>query len=443
MRARGAKVTDIVIIVIAADDNVMPQTEEAINHAQIAGVPIIFAVNKIDKPAANPAKIREELAKRNLLVESWGGKYQDQDISAKKGIAVEELLEKVLIEAELMELKANPVKRASGTVIEASLDKGRGYVTTVLVQNGTLKIGDVVLVGAHYGKVKAMQDHIGKKITKAGPSTPVQILGITGAPQAGDKFNVVETEREAREIANRREQLLREQSLRTTKRVTLSDLGRRIKLGNFKQLNIIIKGDVDGSVEALSDSLLKLSTEEIEVNVIHKAVGQISESDVLLATASDAIIIGFQVRPSLNAKRLAEQEHIDIRMYSIIYDAINEVKDAMEGMLAPEIEEEIVGNVEVREIFKINKIGTVAGCYVTEGYIKRNSRVRVIREGIVIFGGGENKNGGEVNALKRFKDDVSEVKHGYECGLSIKNFNDIQVGDIIEAFELKEVKRKL
>ncbi|PKQ69958.1 translation initiation factor IF-2 [Raineya orbicola] len=436
MRARGAKLTDVAIIVIAADDNVMPQTKEAINHAQLAGVPIVFAISKIDKPTANPDKIREQLAAENILVEEWGGKYQCQEISSKSGQGIDELLEKVLLEAEILDLKANPNKKASGTVIEATLDKGRGYVSNLLVQTGTLKVGDIILVGALYGRVKAMTDHIGKAIKQAGPSTPVQILGLSGAPQAGDKFQVMESEREAKEIANKREQILREQSIRATKRLTLSDIGRRIALGNFQQLNIIIKGDVDGSVEALSDSLLKLSTEEIQVNVIHKAVGQITETDVNLAAVSDAVIIGFQVRPSAGAKKLAEQEQVEIRLYSIIYDAINEVKDAMEGMLAPTIEEVTVGNVEVREIFHIKKVGTIAGCMVTDGMIKRQSKIRVIRDGIVIHTG-------ELDSLKRFKDDVSEVKAGYDCGLSIRGFNDIQKGDVIEVFEQREVKRKL
>jgi len=436
MRARGAKITDIAIIVIAADDSVMPQTKEAINHAQVAQVPIVFALNKIDKPNANPDKIREELAKLNILVEEWGGRYQCQEISAKTGKGVPELLEKVLLEAELLELKANPNKKALGTVIEASLDKGRGYVATLLVQAGTLKIGDVVLAGKHYGKVKAMMDHTGKKLSQAGPSCPVQILGLDGAPQAGDKFHVMDSEREAREIATRREQILREQSVRTKKHITLDEIGRRLAIGNFKELNIIIKGDVDGSVEALSDALLKLSTEEIKVNILHKGVGQISESDVLLASASDAIIVGFQVRPSQNARKLAENEQIEIRTYSIIYDVINDVKDAIEGMLSPKIEEVVVGNLEVRETFKISKVGTIAGCYVTDGYIKRTNQIRVIRDGIVIYTG-------EILSLKRFKDDVSEVKSGYECGLSIKGFNDIQVGDVIESFEQREVKRKI
>ncbi|WPP48400.1 translation initiation factor IF-2 [Catalinimonas niigatensis] len=436
MRARGAKVTDVVIIVVAADDNVMPQTKEAINHAQVAGVPIVIAINKIDKPNANPDKVREELANINILVEDWGGKYQCQEISAKTGQGIEDLLEKVLLEAELLELKANPHKPAVGTVIEATLDRGRGYVTTLLIQAGELKVGNVILAGAHYGKVKAMFDHRGKKMDKVGPSTPVQMLGLDGAPQAGDKFNVMESEREAREIANKREQIQREQSLRTKKHITLDEIGRRLAIGSFKELNIIVKGDVDGSVEALSDSLLKLSTEEVQVNIIHKAVGQISESDVLLASASDAIIVGFQVRPSSSARNLAEKEEIEIRLYSIIYDAINEIRDAMEGMLAPTVEEVITGNIEVRQIFKISKVGTVAGCYVTEGVVKRNNQVRIVRDGIVTYTG-------EINQLKREKNDVNEVRAGYECGISIKNFNDIEEGDIIEGFEEKEVKRSL
>ncbi|AHM61310.1 translation initiation factor IF-2 [Flammeovirgaceae bacterium 311] len=436
MRARGAKVTDIVIIVVAADDAVMPQTKEAINHAQVAGAPIIIAINKVDKPNANPEKIREELANINILVEDWGGKYQCQEISAKTGMGVDDLLEKVLLEAELLELKANPERAASGTVIEATLDKGRGYVTTLLVQTGTLNVGDIVLAGQHYGKVKAMFNHLGQRIKKVGPSTPVQMLGLSGAPQAGDKFNVMETDREAREIATKREQLMREQSMRTKKHITLDEIGRRLAIGTFKELNVIVKGDVDGSIEALSDSLLKLSTEEVQVNIIHKAVGQISESDILLASASDAIVIGFQVRPSAGARRIAEQEEIEVRLYSIIYDAINEVKDAMEGMLAPKVEEVITGNAEVREVFRISKIGTVAGCMVTEGFLKRNNKVRLVRDGIVVYTG-------DIDALKRFKDDVAEVKQGYECGISIKNFNDIREGDNIEGFTTKEVKRTL
>jgi len=436
MRARGAKVTDIVIIVVAADDDVMPQTKEAINHAQVAGVPIVIAINKVDKPNANPDKIKEALSNINILVEDWGGKYQCQEISAKTGAGVEDLLEKVLLEAELLELKANHDKPAVGTVIEASLDKGRGYVATLLVQSGTMKIGDIILAGAYHGRVKAMFDHKGNQVKEAGPSTPVLMLGLDGAPQAGDKFNVMETDREAREIANKREQILREQSIRTKKHITLDEIGRRLAIGSFKELNVVVKGDVDGSVEALSDSLLKLSTEEIQVNIIHKGVGQISESDVLLASTSDAVIVGFQVRPSSSAKRIAENEEIEIRLYSVIYDAINDVKDAMEGMLDPDVEEVIVGNVEVRDVFKISKIGTVAGCMVIDGYIKRNNPIRLIRDGIVVYSG-------EMGQLKRFKDDVNEVKNGYECGISIKNFNDIKVGDVIESYEEREVKRTL
>lgn len=436
MRARGAKVTDVVIIVIAADDSIMPQTREAINHAQVAGVPIVFAFSKVDKPGADAEKIRNELAQMNLLVEEWGGKYQSQEISSKSGLGIDDLLDKVLLEAEVLELKANPDRRSTGTVVEATLDKGRGYVTTVLVQNGTLRQGDIMLVGAHYGRIRAMTNDRGERIKEAGPSQPVLILGLPGAPQAGDKFNVMETDREAREIANKREQLLREQTLRTRKHITLEEIGRRKAIGSFKELNVIVKGDFDGSVEALSDSLLQLSTAEVQVNIIHKAVGQISESDVLLASTADAIIVGFQVRPSSNARRIAEQEQIEIRLYSIIYDAINEIKDAMEGLLAPTQEEVITGNIEVREVFKISKIGTVAGCYVTDGTIRRNSKIRIIRDFIVIHTG-------EISALKRYKDDVAEVRTGYECGLSIKNFNDIEVGDTIEGFEIKEVKRTL
>jgi len=436
MRARGAKVTDIAIIVIAADDAVMPQTKEAINHAQAAGVPIVFAFSKVDKPGANADKIREQLATMNILVEDWGGKYQSQEISGKTGQGVNALLDKVLLEAELLELKANPNKRAVGTVIEAALDKGRGIVTTVLIQAGTLRVGDPILAGCYSGRVKALTNERGQKIEKAGPSTPVQVLGMAGAPTAGDKFNALESEVEAREIANKRLQLQREQGLRTQKHITLDEIGRRLAIGNFKELNVIVKGDVDGSIEALSDSLLKLSTEEIQVNIIHKSVGQISESDVLLASASDAIIIGFQVRPSQGARKLAEQEQIDIRLYSIIYDAINEVKAAMEGMLAPEFEEKITANVEIREVFKISKVGTIAGCMVLDGKINRNSSVRIIRDGVVVYTG-------ELASLKRFKEDVKEVATGYECGLNIQNFNDIKVGDIVEAYEQVEVKRKL
>ncbi|MVN79179.1 translation initiation factor IF-2 [Hymenobacter sp. HMF4947] len=436
MRARGAKVTDIAIIVIAADDSVMPQTKEAINHAQAAGVPIIIALNKVDKPTANPEKIREELSQMNILVEEWGGKYQSQEVSAKSGLGVEDLLEKVLLEAELLDLKANPDRNAVGTVIEAELDKGRGYVTTVLVQTGTLNVGDIVLAGPHYGRVKAMTDYRGKKKKVAGPATPVQVLGLTGAPQAGDRIQVMETEREARELATQRQQLAREQSIRTKKHITLDEIGRRLAIGSFKELNILVKGDVDGSVEALSDSLLKLSTPEVKVNILSKGVGAISESDVLLASASDAIIIGFQVRPSQSARRLAEQEQIDVRLYSIIYNAINEVKDAMEGMLAPTVHEIVVANAEVRQVFNITKVGTIAGCMVTDGSFTRKTRVRVVRNGIVQYTG-------EIQDLKRFKDDVSEVRQGYECGISVKNFNDLQEGDNIEGFEEQEIKRKL
>ncbi|MGM9760593.1 MAG: translation initiation factor IF-2 [Parabacteroides sp.] len=436
MRARGAKVTDIAIIIVAADDSVMPQTVEAINHASAAGVPIVFAINKIDKPHANPDKIKEELANMNYLVEDWGGKYQSQEISAKKGIGVEDLLEKVLLEADLLDLKANPNRRAVGSIIESSLDKGRGYVSTVLVENGTLKIGDIVLAGTHFGRVKAMFNERNQRIEKAGPSEPALILGLNGAPQAGDTFNVLETEQEAREIANRREQLQRELGLRTQKMLTLDDIGRRIAVGNFQELNVIVKGDVDGSVEALSDSLIRLSTEEIQVNVIHKAVGQISESDVVLAAASNAVIIGFQVRPSQPARKSAEREGVEIRLYSIIYDAIEDVKDAMEGMLSPEIKEEITANVEVQQVFKISKVGTVAGCIVKEGKIKRSNKIRLIRDGIVIYSG-------ELGSLKRFKDDVKEVVAGLDCGLNITNFNDIQVGDVIEAYEETEIKKTL
>ncbi|MDP4184327.1 MAG: translation initiation factor IF-2, partial [Bacteroidota bacterium] len=436
MRARGAQVTDIAIIIIAADDNIMPQTIEAINHAQAAGVPIVFAINKIDKPGANPDRIKEALANMNLLVEEWGGKYQSHDISAKSGLGVMELLEKVVLEAELLELKANPSKRATGSVIESSLDKGRGYVATILVQAGTLKVGDMILAGQYFGHVKAMFNERNQRVTKAGPSEPVLILGLNGAPQAGDKFNVMENEREARSIANKREQLQREQGLRTQKHITLDEIGRRIAIGNFQELNLIVKGDVDGSIEALSDSLIKLSTDEIQVNVIHKAVGQISESDVMLATASNAIILGFQVRPSMSARKLAEKEQIDIRLYSVIYKAIEEIKAAMEGMLSPDIKEEIVATVEVVEAFKITKVGTVAGCMVRDGKIKRNTKIRIIRDGIVVYTG-------ELASLKRFKDDVKEVSKGFECGLNIANYNDIKAGDIIEGYEEIEVSRKL
>jgi len=436
MRARGAKVTDIAIIIVAADDNIMPQTVEAINHASAANVPMIFAINKIDKEGANPEKIKESLAQMNYLVEDWGGKYQSQEISAKQGKGIEELLEKVLLEAEMLDLKANPNKRAVGSVIESSLDKGRGYVSTILVENGTLKIGDVVLAGISYGKVKAMFNERNQKIKEVRPGEPALILGLNGAPQAGDNFNVMATEHEAREISNKREQLQREQSIRTKKHFTLDELGRRIALGDFKELNIIVKGDVDGSVEALSDSLLKLSTENIQVNVIHKAVGAISDSDILLAAASNAIICGFQVRPTSSARKMADKEEIDVRLYSIIYDAIEEIKSAMEGMLSPEIKEEITATVEIREVFKITKVGTVAGCLVREGKIKRNNKIRIIRDGIVVYTG-------ELDSLKRFKDDVKEVGTNYECGLNIKNYNDIRVGDMIESFEETEVKKTL
>lgn len=434
MRARGARLTDIAIIVVAADDDVMPQTKEAINHAQVAGVPLVIAINKVDKPTANPNKIRESLSKINILVEEWGGKYQSQEISAKTGQGVDELLEKVLLEAEILNLKANPDKASSGSIIEASLDKGRGYVATVMVQTGTLHVGDIMLAGSNHGRVKAMYDDTGKKVSEAGPSTPIVVLGLDGAPQAGEKFQVMETDREAREIATKRGQIMREQSIRTKKHITLDEIGRRLAIGSFKQLNVIVKGDVDGSVEALSDSLLKLSTPKIQVSIIHKAVGQISESDVLLASASDAVIVGFQVRPSGSAKRLADNEEIEIRLYSIIYDAINDVKAAMEGMLEKEMEEVIVGNAEVREVFKITKVGTVAGCMVTEGYVKRNNPIRLIRDGIVVYSG-------EMTALKRFKDDASEVRSGFDCGISIKNFADIKVGDVIESYENREVKK--
>ena len=436
MRARGAKITDICIIIVAADDNVMPQTVEAINHASAAGVPIVFAINKIDKPHANPDKIKEELAGMNYLVEEWGGKYQSQDISAKKGIGVDELMEKVLLEAEMLDLKANPNRNATGSIIESSLDKGRGYVATVLVQNGTLRVGDIILAGTHFGKVKAMFNERNQRIKQAGPSEPTLILGLNGAPAAGDTFNVLDSEQEAREIATKREQLQRELGLRTNKRVTLEDIGRRRAIGNFQELNIIVKGDVDGSIEALSDSLIKLSTDEIQVNVLHKAVGEISESDVTLATASDAIIIGFQVRPSLAARREAEREGVQIRLYSVIYQAIEEVKDAMAGMLAPEVKEEVLGTAEVMETYHISKVGTIAGAMVREGKIKRSCKVRLIRDGIVRYTG-------ELGSLKRFKDDVKEVATGYDCGLSIAGYNDLKVGDLIEAFEEVEVNRTL
>jgi len=436
MRARGAQVTDIAIIVIAADDQVMPQTREAISHAQAAEVPIVFAINKIDKPTANADKVKEQLAAMNLLVEDWGGNIQSEDISAKSGLNVGELLEKVLLQAEMLELKANPKRLAVGTVIEASLDKGRGYVTTLIVQNGTLRVGDYLVAGSHHGNVRAMLDERGKRIKEAGPSTPVTILGLNGAPTAGDKFRVYEDEHEAKQIANKREQLQRELTIRTQKHITLDEIGRRIALGDFKELNIILKGDVDGSVEALTDSLQKLSTEEIHINILYKGVGQITESDVLLASASDAVIIGFNVRPGASAKEIADREEIEIRNYSIIYDAINDVKEAMEGMLSPEMKEQVTGNVEVRETFKVSKVGTIAGCMVLDGKITRNSSVRLIRDGVVIYDG-------ELASLKRFKDDVKEVVKGYECGLNIQNYNDVQIGDIIEAYETVEVKKKL
>ena len=436
MRARGAQVTDIVIIIVAADDDVMPQTIEAINHATAAGVPIIFAINKVDKHAADPEKIKQQLANMNFLVEDWGGKYQSQDVSAKGGQGVNELLEKVLLEADMLELRANPNKRAVGSVIESSLDKGRGYVATILVQNGTLKVGDVILAGPHFGHVKAMFNERNQRVDEVGPAEPVLILGLNGAPQAGDKFNVMESEREARMIANKREQLQREQGLRTQKHITLDEIGRRIAIGNFQELNIIVKGDVDGSIEALADALIKLSVGEIQVNVIHKAVGQITESDIMLASASNAIIVGFQVRPSLSARKLAEKEEIDIRLYSIIYDAINEVKSAMEGMLAPEIKEEIKGTAEILNVFNITKVGTIAGCIVRDGKITRNTKVRLIRDGIVVFTG-------DLESLKRFKDDVKDVAKGYECGLNIRGYNDLKEGDFIEAFEQVSVAKTL
>ncbi len=436
MRARGAKMTDLAIIIIAADDAIMPQTVEAISHAQAAGVPMVFAINKIDKPGANPDKIREQLSNMNILVEDWGGKYQCQEISAKKGINVDLLLDKVLLEADMLDLKANPNRRATGAVIESSLDKGRGYLATVLVQNGTMRVGDVMLSGCYTGRVKAMFNERGQKVDEAGPSTPVSVLGLNGAPTAGETFNIMADEREAKEIANKREQLIRIQGIKTQKHMTLEEIGRRIAIGNFKELNVIVKGDVDGSVEALSDSLIKLSTEEVRVNVIHKAVGAISESDVLLAAASDAVIIGFQVRPSTGARKLAEKEEIEIRLYSVIYDAINEVKDGIEGMLAPEEKEEITATAEVLETFKISKVGTIAGAIVREGKLQRTSKIRVIRDGIVVYTG-------ELGSLKRFKDDVKEVVSGQDCGLNILNYNDIKVGDIVEAYQVVEVKRTL
>ncbi|MBS1590060.1 MAG: translation initiation factor IF-2, partial [Bacteroidetes bacterium] len=436
MRARGAKVADIAIIVVAADDAIMPQTKEAISHAQAANLPMIFAINKIDKEGANPEKIKEQLAQMNILVEDWGGKFQSQEISAKKGINIDLLLEKVGLEAELLELKANPDRAGSGSVIEASLDKGRGYQATILVQNGTLHQGEMVVCGQYFGKIKAMFNERGQRVQSAGPSAPVQVLGLNGAPQAGEKFKVFEDENEAKNIANHRAQILREQGIRTRKHITLDEIGRRLALGNFKELAVIIKGDFDGSVEALSDSLQKLSTEEVAVNVVHKGVGQITESDVLLATASDAIIIGFQVRPSMQASRLAEQENIEIRTYSIIYDAIEEIKSAMEGLLEPKVERKTVANVEVREVFKISGVGTIAGCYVLDGKISRNTKVNLVRDGIVVYNG-------DLASLKRFKDDVKDVAAGYECGMSIKNYNDVRVGDIIEGYEEIEVKRTL
>ena len=436
MRARGTQVTDLVIIVIAADDDVMPQTKEAISHAQAAGVPIIFAINKIDRPNSNPDKIKEKLSGMNLLVEEWGGKIQSQDVSALKGTGIDELLEKVLLEAEFLELKANPNKAAVGTVVEAFLDKGKGYISTILVQSGTLKIGDYLLAGQHSGKVKAMQDERGNSISEAGPSIPVSVLGLDGAPQAGDKFNVFENEKEAKQIAIKRTQLVREQSVRTQKHITLDEIGRRIALGDFKELNIILKGDVDGSVEALTDSFQKLSTDEIHVNIIHKAVGAITESDVLLASASDAIIIGFNVRPTGNARQIADKEEIDIRNYSIIYDAINDLKDAMEGMLSPVFKEEVTGNAEIRETFKISKVGTIAGCMVIDGKIFRNSNIRLIRDGVVVMSG-------TLASLKRFKDDAKEVSKGYDCGIQIKNYNDIIIGDVVEAYSEVEIKKKI
>lgn len=436
MRARGAQVTDIAIIVIAADDDIMPQTKEAISHAQAAGVPIIFAINKVDKPNANPEKIKERLASMNLLVEDWGGKIQSHDISAKTGLGVKDLLEKVLLEAEILDLKSNPNKAASGTVVEAFLDKGKGYVSTILVQHGTLKIGDYMLAGKHHGKIKAMHDERGNIVTVAGPSTPVSVLGLDGAATAGDKFNIFEDEKEAKQIASKRSQLMREQSVRTQRHITLDEIGRRIALGQFKELNVILKGDVDGSVEALSDSFSKLSTEEIQINIIHKGVGAITETDVMLASASDAIIIGFNVRPAGNARQLADKEEIDIRYYSIIYAAIDDLKDAMEGMLAPEMKEEILGTAEIREIFKISKVGSIAGCMVMDGKIARNSKIRIIREGVVVFTG-------ELLALKRFKDDVKEVAKGYDCGIQIKNYNDIEERDVIEAYHEVAIKKKL
>ncbi|TVR87435.1 MAG: translation initiation factor IF-2, partial [Saprospirales bacterium] len=442
MRARGAKVTDVAVIIVAADDKIMPQTKEAISHAQAAGVPIVFAINKIDKAGADPDRIKQELANMNLLIEEWGGNYQSQDISAIKGTNVDELLEKILLQADLLELQANPSRRAIGTVLEASLDKGRGYVTKILVQNGTLNMSDPVVAGEFQGRIKAMFNEHGKRIKVAGPSKPVLILGLSGAPQAGEQIKVMPSESEAKELAYKRAQINREQSNRASKRISLDEIGRRLALGTFKELNLIVKGDVDGSIEALSDVLIKLSIESVQVNVIHKAVGQIIESDVLLASASDAIIIGFQVRPSMAARKLAEKEGVQIRTYSIIYEAIEEIKSAIQGMMEPVREEKIVGNVEVREVYKISRVGTVAGCFVTDGKIHRNSNVRVIREGIVIYPTKEGVTG-EISSLKRYKDDVKEVKSGLECGITIKNFNDIKVGDVIEAYEVIEVKAEL
>jgi translation initiation factor IF-2 len=436
MRARGAKVADLAVIVVAADDAIMPQTKEAISHAQAANLPMIFAINKIDKEGANPEKIKEQLAQMNILVEDWGGKYQSQEISAKKGTNIELLLEKILLESELLELKANPDRYASGSTIEASLDTGRGYQSTILVQNGTLEQGDMIVCGQYFGKIKAMFNERGQRVETAGPSAPVQVLGLNGAPQAGEKFKVYEDENEAKEVATHRAQIMREQGIRARKHITLDEIGRRLALGNFKELALIIKGDFDGSVEALSDSLQKLSTEEVAVNIVHKGVGQITESDVLLATASDAIILGFQVRPSMQASKLADQENIEIRYYSIIYDAIEEIKSAMEGLLEPKIEKKTVSNIEVREVFKISGVGTIAGCYVLDGKMTRNTKLNLVRDGIVIYTG-------ELSSLKRFKDDVKEVNAGYECGLMVKNYNDIRVGDIIEGFDEVEVKRTL
>ena len=442
MRARGAKVTDVAVIIISADDSVMPQTKEAISHAQAAGVPIVFAINKIDKPGANPERIKEQLAAMNFLVEDWGGKYQSQDISAKKGIGIEELIEKIQLEAEILELKANPDKNATGVILEASLDKGRGYVAKMLVQSGTMKVGDAMVAGEHAGKVKAMFNERGKRVKKVGPSTPVLVLGLSGAPQAGERFKIMDNEQDTKSLANKRSQINREQQQRATRRLTLDDLGRRIKLGNFQQLNLIVKGDVDGSIEALSDSLLKQSIENLQINIVHRAVGQITESDVLLAAASDAIIIGFQVRPSVTARRLAEQEGVDVRLYSVIYDAIDEVRDAMEGMLDTRKEKEVTAQIEVRDVFKISKVGTIAGCYVTEGKVNRNNFITIIRNGIVVYPTKEGQQA-ELDSLKRFKDDVKDVNAGYECGVKVKNFNDIKVGDVIEAYEIKEVKQTL